>query len=141
MVWADLHGRALQVSRQGRQDRDLGEIVNPSVFSIIPLFESRTHEYRETVSTRSAHSSILTRQSMRQSLPIWSARGSEWHRWDPHIHAPGTVLEDGFAGDWEGYLTRIESAIPTIRALGVTDYCSIEAYRQVRQRKAGGRLP
>ena len=77
---------------------------------------------------------------MRQSLPIWSARGSEWHRWDPHIHAPGTVLEDGFGGDWEGYLTKIESAIPAIRALGVTDYCSIETYRQVRQRKAGGRL-
>jgi len=78
---------------------------------------------------------------MPKSLPIWSARGSEWHRWDPHIHAPGTVLEDGFAGDWEGYLTKIECATPTIRALGVTDYCSIETYRQVRQRKAGGRLP
>src|SRR5689334_7588367 len=24
------------------------------------------------------------------------SRGSEWHRWDPHIHTPGTLLNDQF---------------------------------------------
>ena len=25
-------------------------------------------------------------------------KGSEWHRWEPHIHAPGTVLNNQFEG-------------------------------------------
>lgn len=71
----------------------------------------------------------------------WSFRGSEWHRWDPHIHAPGTVLEDQFKGDWDGYLNRIEAATPQIRALGVTDYLCIDTYKNVRARNKAGRLP
>ena len=30
------------------------------------------------------------------------SNGSEWHRWDLHIHTPETALNDQFA-DWEGY--------------------------------------
>jgi energy-coupling factor transporter ATP-binding protein EcfA2 len=71
----------------------------------------------------------------------WNLRGSEWSRWDPHIHAPGTVLEDGFAGDWDGYLNKLENANPPIRALGITDYCSISTYQTVRKFKEQGRLP
>jgi len=70
----------------------------------------------------------------------WNVRGSEWHRWDLHIHAPGTVLEDGFGGDWEAYLTRIEEATPPIHALGITDYCCISTYREVLKFKLRGRL-
>lgn len=72
---------------------------------------------------------------------IWNPRGSKWHRWDPHIHAPGTVLSDQFAGDWEGYLSAIENSSPIIRVLGVTDYFSLETYKDVRKRKENdGRL-
>lgn len=67
--------------------------------------------------------------------------GSSWKRWDPHIHAPGTLLNDQYKDDWEGYLGRLESATPTIQALGITDYFSIEGYRQVVARKKQGRLP
>lgn len=67
--------------------------------------------------------------------------GSEWRRWDPHLHAPGTLLNDQFGGDWESYLKRIENASPPVQALGVTDYFCIETYRRVRTRKAEGRLP
>jgi hypothetical protein len=70
-----------------------------------------------------------------------SSRGSEWHRWDPHIHAPGTLQADEFGGDWEGYLKKIEVTSPTICALGVTDYFCIETYRAVRTQKDKGRLP
>jgi ABC-type lipoprotein export system ATPase subunit len=67
-------------------------------------------------------------------------RGSLWNRWDPHLHAPGTLLNDQFKGDWGKYFDRIESASPIVRALGVTDYFSIEAYKEfLRQR--GKRLP
>lgn len=68
-------------------------------------------------------------------------RGSMWHRWDPHLHAPGTLLSDQFKGDWEAYLQRIETSSPRIRALGVTDYFCIQTYRRVREFKANQRLP
>src|SRR6266480_3798024 len=83
---------------------------------------------------------ILHRLIVEVLPPIWNPRGSLWHRWDPHIHAPGTVLEDGFAGDWEAYLKKIENASPPIRALGITDYYSIGTYRKVREWKNKGRL-
>ena len=69
--------------------------------------------------------------------------GSQWHRWEPHIHAPGTVLNDSFSGSdpWDAYLTKIESTTPSIRALGVTDYYLTEIYEQVLQHKKNGRLP
>jgi ABC-type lipoprotein export system ATPase subunit len=62
-------------------------------------------------------------------------RGSVWHRWDPHLHAPGTLLNDQFSGNWNDYFTRIEQAQPSIGALGVTDYFCINTYREVRRRK------
>jgi hypothetical protein len=69
-------------------------------------------------------------------------RGSLWHRWDPHIHAPGTILNDQYRGSdpWDDFLRRIESSAPPIRALGITDYYSLDVYEQVLQWKAKGRL-
>ena len=71
-----------------------------------------------------------------------SHRGSEWHRWDPHIHAPGTLLEDRYpASDgWESYLRAIETASPTIRAIGVTDYCVTSSYERVKAARDTGHL-
>ncbi len=56
------------------------------------------------------------------------------------MHAPGTLLADHFAGDWETYLTKIEQSDPIIRALGVTDYFCIQTYRATKKLKAEGRL-
>lgn len=67
-------------------------------------------------------------------------RGSIWHRWDPHIHAPGTLLNDQFANDWDTYLASIEGAQPVVRALGITDYFCIDAYWEARRHKLAGRL-
>lgn len=63
--------------------------------------------------------------------------GSRWLRWEPHVHAPGTVLNDQFKGSdsWEEYLAKIEGATPTIRALGVTDYYLLDTYERVRRAK------
>lgn len=70
------------------------------------------------------------------------SRGSVWNRWDPHIHAPGTILSDHYpaADGWEQFLTRIEKSEPRVRALGVTDYFSTATYEQVIAHKASGRL-
>jgi hypothetical protein len=71
-----------------------------------------------------------------------NSQGSVWHRWDPHIHAPGTVLNDQFGGEnpWEQFLAKIEQADPPIRALGITDYCGLDLYERVLEKKRQGRL-
>ena len=68
-----------------------------------------------------------------------NSRGSEWRRWDLHIHTPETALNDLF-GDWEEYLSAIE-AQTDVRVIGVTDYFSITNYSKMKQYKAEGRLP
>ena len=69
------------------------------------------------------------------------SRGSEWRRWDPHIHAPGTLLNNQFGGDWEAYLSALESRHPVIEAIAITDYYVTETYEEVLRHKAAGRLP
>lgn len=73
--------------------------------------------------------------------PVEYESGSVWHRWDPHIHAPGTLLNDQFAGDWDGFIDAINRASPMAEILGITDYFSIASYRAVRKLYLDGRLP
>jgi hypothetical protein len=70
-------------------------------------------------------------------------RGSEWHRWEPHIHAPGTVMNNQFSGPtaWHDYLTALDQATPVIEAIAVTDYYVTDTYEEVLRHKAAGRLP
>lgn len=69
-------------------------------------------------------------------------RGSEWRRWEPHIHAPGTVVNNQFGGPnaWHDYLTALEQATPLIEAIAVTDYYVTDTYEEVLRHKAAGRL-
>ena len=41
----------------------------------------------------------------------------------------------------EAYLQTIENSSPPVRALGVTDYFSIETYKAAKARRAAGRMP
>ncbi len=68
--------------------------------------------------------------------------GSQWQRWDPHIHCPGTILNDEFRDDdaWPIVISSIESSTPRIRALGVTDYYLTDSYEKIRKFKTDGRL-
>ena len=69
------------------------------------------------------------------------SRGSEWNRWEPHIHAPGTVHEDSYpASGWDNYISALEAAVPPLRAIGVTDYCVTRSYERVKVYKDSGRL-
>lgn len=76
-----------------------------------------------------------------RKMAAWKESGSQWHRWDPHVHAPGTQLADGFGRNWEEYLSKIENSSPRVRALGVTDYFCIGTYQKARAFKASGRMP
>ena len=71
------------------------------------------------------------------------SRGSQWRRWEPHIHAPGTVLNNQFGGSdpWEEYLTTLEALNPKIEAIAVTDYYVTDTYEKVLNYVQTGRLP
>lgn len=69
--------------------------------------------------------------------------GSVWRRWDPHIHTPGTTFNDQYTGPtaWEDYLEALNASSPTIEAIGITDYYSLECYKNLVKSAEEGRLP
>lgn len=73
-----------------------------------------------------------------------TSRGALWHRWDPHIHTPETVLNDQFGGErgWHAYLDELEAKLPTIRAIAATDYYLTGTYEKLKNEKENNnRLP
>ncbi|MFO0577436.1 MAG: hypothetical protein U1A78_25810 [Polyangia bacterium] len=62
-------------------------------------------------------------------------RGSEWRRWDLHVHTPASVLNNQFGNNWDQYIHRLFTrAIENgIAAIGITDYFSIDGYRKIKQ--------
>ena len=71
------------------------------------------------------------------------ARGSEWRRWDLHVHTPETQKNDQFQGrseeeKWELFYNSISAyvgdgkdPVKTISVIGITDYLSVENYKKV----------
>ncbi|OPX56661.1 hypothetical protein SAMN02745127_00474 [Oceanospirillum multiglobuliferum] len=61
-------------------------------------------------------------------------RGSEWRKWDLHVHTPASVLKNEFGDDWDNYVvTLFKKAIENdISAIGVTDYYLPEGYKILR---------
>ena len=77
---------------------------------------------------------------MGEAPPI-ANRGSEWRRWEPHIHVPGTILADNYGKDsWSRYLDVLEATSPALEAIGVTDYCITRSYERLKAEKENGRL-
>jgi ABC-type lipoprotein export system ATPase subunit len=60
------------------------------------------------------------------------SRGSEWRKWDLHLHCPGTKLADGFgvtdATGWHKYCELLHKS--DVHAFGITDYFSIDGYEK-----------
>ena len=77
-------------------------------------------------------------------------RGSEWRRWDLHVHTPETNKNDNYKGcsskeKWNNFYAKINEYIGdglnplhNIVAIGITDYLSIDNYKKVLQDR---RLP
>ncbi len=78
-----------------------------------------------------------------QTFNADASRGSLWHRWDPHIHAPGTAMNNQFSGadPWPEFIERVDRQDPPIRALGITDYFLVDTYEKARAAKDRGSLP
>jgi hypothetical protein len=58
-------------------------------------------------------------------------RGSEWRKWDLHVHPPGTKLSDGYTQkngdfDWERFCQIIYES--DVAAIGITDYFSLDGF-------------
>ena len=70
-------------------------------------------------------------------------RGSEWRRWDLHIHTPNTAKNDKYKGktieekwnifynDINAYMGDGSTPDKNISVLGITDYLSIDNYKKV----------
>jgi len=71
-------------------------------------------------------------------------RGSEWRRWDLHVHTPESRLGSSFGGtSWDEYVTAVETAAAgaNISVIGVTDYMTLDGYEKLLAEKhANGRL-
>lgn len=70
-------------------------------------------------------------------------KGSEWRKWDLHIHTPCSIIQN-FGGDndsvWESFINDIENLPPEFKVIGINDYIFIDGYRKVLEYKSSGRL-
>ncbi len=69
--------------------------------------------------------------------------GSEWRRWDLHIHTPGTNKNDSYSGStpeekWDNFYKSISEYVGdgsdpsrAIAVLGITDYVTIDNYKKI----------
>ena len=66
-------------------------------------------------------------------------RGSEWHKWDLHVHTPASGLNNHFGGEsdeaWDRYVqTLFYTAIKNdVAVIGITDYFLIEGYKKLKR--------
>ena len=73
-----------------------------------------------------------------------NTRGSEWRRWDLHVHTPASLCSE-YGGDndeiWEQFIQKIENLPSDIKVLGINDYLFLDGYEKVLKYKKEGRIP
>ncbi len=72
-------------------------------------------------------------------------KGSEWRKWDLHVHTPESIVHDYKKGEeediWEKFIKELESLPEDIKVLGINDYWFLDGYIKVKKFKDSGRLP
>jgi len=64
--------------------------------------------------------------------------GSQWHKWDLHVHTPSSGLNNQFGGEsdavWDKYVqTLFHTAINNeVAVIGITDYFLIDGYKKIK---------
>lgn len=68
-------------------------------------------------------------------------KGSEWRKWDLHIHTPLSITQ-GYGGEqqWEKFIESLERLPSEVKVIGITDYYFIDGYEKVMEYKNAGRL-
>jgi hypothetical protein len=70
-------------------------------------------------------------------------RGSQWRKWDLHIHTPYSIEQDygGYSPEnWKRFITELENLPKDIKVIGINDYIFLEGYKGVLKEKLNGRL-
>ena len=62
-------------------------------------------------------------------------RGSEWRKWDLHVHSPNSY---DYSGSWEGFYVQLQNSDCDV--IGINDYCSISGYETVKEKIEKGEL-
>jgi len=72
-------------------------------------------------------------------------RGSEWRKWDLHVHTPSSIVQGYGSGNddevWEKYLNDLEALPDDFKVLGINDYLFLDGYKRLLGEKSKGRLP
>lgn len=65
-------------------------------------------------------------------------KGSEWRKWDLHIHTPKSIVQH-YGGDsktaWDAFVKKLASLPPEIKAIAVNDYLFCDGYEYLLTRK------
>ena len=64
-------------------------------------------------------------------------KGSEWRKWDLHIHTPMSIVQN-YGGNtkavWDAFIAKIASLPPEIKVIGITDYLFCDGYEHLLTR-------
>ena len=76
-----------------------------------------------------------------------NTRGSEWHKWDVHVHTPYSILnnnygfnpfekDDSFEQNFDNYVKELftRAIREDIKAIGITDYFMIDGYKTIKEK-------
>lgn len=68
-------------------------------------------------------------------------KGSEWRKWDLHIHTPMSINQN-YGGDaaFDKFICALEALPDNVKVIGITDYYFIDGYEKVMKYKSNGRL-
>lgn len=70
-------------------------------------------------------------------------RGSEWGRWDLHVHTPASVIQHygmGGADPWDAFIADVEALPQEFCVIGINDYLFLDGYARVQEEHRAGRM-
>ncbi len=71
------------------------------------------------------------------------SRGSEWRKWDLHIHTPKSIC-NSYGGDnketWDKFIEALERLPKEVSVIGINDYYFIDGYEMIMKYRKKGRL-
>lgn len=82
--------------------------------------------------------SVLSNYHNETKMQIRYPKGSEWGKWDLHVHTPYSELNNQFP-DWDEYVKELftKAIEKNIVCIGITDYFSIEGYKKIKTEYLG----
>ncbi len=78
----------------------------------------------------------MTKISAKKEYPI----GSEWRKWDLHIHSPYSICQEYGSSNFDDFIEALENLPSDVKVIGINDYYFIDGYEEVMKRKKAGKL-